>query len=267
MTPELRVDALTGLRVLVAPGGEPLSAGAEDPPRAAKPDLFTAVGARGAHELIDNAPGSAATTLAELAPDAMAAAVERWRERMRAHAGASYVHLHVDEDPQATAPPSRAQLHAFAFVPAVAARERERFGAYATRTMGGNLLADLVQEEVRARDRIVAIDDEAVLMVPYAARSAYALMLVPRRPQAAFEADGPTGAALLHDGLQRLARRFGAGPPLSLWVRTAPGGADPFCWHVDVLPRLTAPGGLELGTGLERLEVTPEQAAAQLRDA
>ena len=47
-------------------------------------------------------------------------------------------------------------------MPAAIARERERFGAYATRTMGGNLLGDLVQEEVRRRERIVAIDDEAV---------------------------------------------------------------------------------------------------------
>ena len=39
-------------------------------------------------------------------------------------------------------------------MPALIARERERFGAYATRTMGGNLLADLVQEEVRRRERI-----------------------------------------------------------------------------------------------------------------
>ena len=57
-------------------------------------------------------------------------------------------------------------------MPAAVARERERFGAYAVRTMGGNLLADLVQEEVRRRERIVAIDDEAVLMAPYASRVA-----------------------------------------------------------------------------------------------
>ena len=49
-------------------------------------------------------------------------------------------------------------------MPAALARERERFGAYATRTMGGNLLADLVQEEVRRRERIVAIDSDTVLV-------------------------------------------------------------------------------------------------------
>jgi UDPglucose--hexose-1-phosphate uridylyltransferase len=147
------------------------------------------------------------------------------------------------------------------------ARERERFGAYAQRTMGGNLLQDLVQEEVKLRRRIVAIDDEAVLMAPYGGRLPFQLMLVPRRPRARFEDDGPTAAALLHDGLRRLARRLGHSPPLNLWVRTAPRGADEFCWRIDIVPRLTHLAGLELGTGVHLNIVAPEQAAAELRDA
>ena len=47
--------------------------------------------------------------------------------------------------------------------------------------MGHNLLEDLVQEEVRRRERIVAIDDEAVLLAPYASRLPFQLMLAPRR--------------------------------------------------------------------------------------
>jgi UDPglucose--hexose-1-phosphate uridylyltransferase len=147
------------------------------------------------------------------------------------------------------------------------ARERERFGAYATRTMGGNLLADLVQAEVRGRERIVAIDDEAVLMAPYGSRLPYQLLLAPRRPRQRFEDDGPLGAALLHDGLRRLARRFGCSPPLNLWVRTAPRDAEHFCWRIDVVPRLTTVAGLELGTGVHMNVVSPERAAAELRDA
>ena len=186
---------------------------------------------------------------------------------MRAHADAACVHLLVNERREggASLPHTHAQLYALPFVPAAIARERERFGAYATRTMGGNLLADLVQEEVRMRDRIVAIDDDAVLMAPYASRLPFQLMLVPRRPQARFEDDGPTGAALLHDALLRLRRRLGASPPLNLWIRTAPRGADSFCWRIDILPRLTILAGLELGTGLNLCVVAPEVAAQELR--
>jgi UDPglucose--hexose-1-phosphate uridylyltransferase len=186
---------------------------------------------------------------------------------MRAHDGASYVHVIVNERREAGAslPHTHAQVYALGFVPAQIARERERFGAYATRTMGGNLLADLVQEEVRRRERIVAIDDEAVLMAPYGARLPYQLMLAPRAVRGRFEDDGPTGAGLLHDALTRLKRRFGATPPLNLWVRTAPRGAEHFCWRIDIVPRLTHLAGLELGTGVHLNVVPPELVASELR--
>ena len=217
--------------------------------------------------MIVNSP-QAVTSLAELPVDQVKACMEVWRERMRAQ-GAAYPHLIVNEriEAGATLPHTHAQLFALDFVPAAVARERERFSAHAVRTMGGNLLEDLVQEEVRRRARIVAIDDEAVLLCPYASRSPYALMLVPRRRRERFEDDGATGAALLHDGLSRLRRRFGASPPLNLWVRTAPRDADRFCWRIDIAPRLTPLAGLELGTGVELNVVAPEQAAAELRDA
>jgi UDPglucose--hexose-1-phosphate uridylyltransferase len=235
----------------------------------AKKDLFTATPARGRHEVVINAPDPV-PSLANLEVDQVKDAVGVWRERMRTHAAdAAYVHVIVNERREAGAslPHTHGQIYALDFVPAAVARERERFGAYAQRTMGGNLLQDLVQEEVKLGDRIVAIDDEAVLTVPYAARFPYQLMLAPRRPRANFHDDGPTGAALLHDGLCRLARRLGASPPLNLWIRTAPRGADRFCWRIDVVPRLTNMAGLELGTGVHLNIVTPERAAADLREA
>jgi UDPglucose--hexose-1-phosphate uridylyltransferase len=260
MTAEIRIDPLTGLRAIVA---EPalLRADNPDPPAQDNPDLFTALAARGAHELIANGP---ARSLAELTVEQICAAVDRWRERMLAHDDAAYVHVGVDE-PAADGADSQAELLALQFVPAAVARERERFSAHAVRTMGANLLEDLVQEEVRRRERIVAIDGEAVLMCPYASRHPFALMLAPRRRRDRFQDDGATGAALLHQGLTLLRERFGEGPPLSLWVRTAPRGADRFCWHIDVVPRLAPQGALELGSGLAHTAVTPEQAAAELR--
>lgn len=258
-----------GWKVRVVPNLYPaLAPGAAAPEPDAAPDLFTAAPARGAHEVIVNAPQSV-TALAELEAEQVATAMDVWRERMRAHADAAYVHVLVNERREAGAslPHTHAQLYALDFVPAAIARERERFSAYAARTMGAGLLADLVQEEVRRRERIVAIDEEAVAIAPYASRLPYQLMIAPRRPRARFEDDGPTGAALLHDVLGRLARRLGANPPLNLWVRTAPRGADHFCWRIDVLPRLTHLAGLELGTGLHLNIVAPERAAAELREA
>jgi UDPglucose--hexose-1-phosphate uridylyltransferase len=256
-----------GWTVRVVPNLYPaLDSASEQPERHANPDLFWAAPALGAHEVIVNSP-KPVVSLSELTQTDVAGAVEVWRERMRVHTDAGYIHLIVNERREAGAslPHTHGQLYALDFVPAAVARERERFGAYATRTMGSNLLADLVQEEVRQRERIVAIDDEVVLMAPYGARVPYQLMIAPRVPRMRFEDDGPTGAAMIHDALGRLARRLGSPPPLNLWVRTAPRGAEHFCWRIDILPRLTHLAGLELGVGLHLNVVAPEQAAAELR--
>jgi UDPglucose--hexose-1-phosphate uridylyltransferase len=234
----------------------------------ANPDLFASLAARGAHEVIVNSPRSV-SALADLSSAELKRAVAVWRERIRAHADAACVHLFVNEgrDGGISQAHTHAQLIALDFVPALIARERERFAAYATRTTGQNLLGDLVQDEVRRRERIVAIDDEAVVIAPFASQLPYQLMLAPRRPLARFEDDGPSGAALLHDALGRLARLHGSSPPLNLWVRTAPRGAVHFCWRIDILPRLTTMAGLELGTGVGLNSVAPERAAAELRAA
>ena len=161
-----------------------------------------------------NAP-DAVTSLADLPLEQVVAAAEAWRERMRAHAGAAHVHLIVNERREAGAslPHTHAQLYAMGFVPHEVARERERFGAYATRTMGGNLLADLVQSEVRnrdadRRDRRRGGAHGALRLA--AARTSSCSRRAARG--CASRTTARSGAALLHDGLRRLARRFGVQP-------------------------------------------------------
>ena len=231
-------------------------------------ELFVSLPATGAHEVIINGP-EPVTSLAELPREQVIAAVETWGERMCRHEQSAYVQLIVNERVEAGAslPHTHAQLYALDFVPGDVARERERSSAYTARTMGSSLLGDLVAEEVRRGERVVAIDEEAVLIAPWASRLPFQLMLAPRRPRPRFEKGGPSGASLLHDGLCRLARHLGSSPPLNMWVRTAPRGAEDFCWRIDVLPRLTHLAGLELSTGLNLNIVSPEQAADALRDA
>jgi len=325
--PELRIDPLTGLRVIVAgerggrpgafldvaprapidPETDPFAAGHEDrtPPELyalresgswrvrvvpnlypalsdgaadagsdplaagrGEPDLFASRPARGAHEVVVNAPNPV-SSLAELEPEQVETAMSVWRERMRAHADAAYVHVIVNEGKEAGAslPHTHAQLYALPFVPAAVARERERFTAYSDRTQGRNLLEDLVQEEVRRRERIVAIDGEAVAIAPFAARVPFHVLLAPRRPAARFADDGPLGGRLLHQVLTRLGAALGTLPPLNMWVRTAPRDASQFCWRIEIMPRLAQLAGLEIGTGVHLNVLAPEDAAKRLRDA
>ena len=266
-----------GWTVRVVPNRYPALAPAEGPPPGdtdplasghGMPPLFVSRPAVGGHEVIVNTPKPLGT-LVELGPGGLVVAMDAWRSRIRAHDGSSYVHVIVNEGAPAGAslPHSHAQLYALPFVPAQVARERERFTAYFERTQGRNLLADLLQEEVRGRERLVAVDDEAVVICPFASRMPYELMVIPRKPRAHFEDDGPLGASLLHDALARLGRALGGMPPLNIWVRTAPSGAGEFCWHIAVVPRLAHLAGLEMGTGVSLNIVPPERAAEHLRNA
>jgi UDPglucose--hexose-1-phosphate uridylyltransferase len=244
------------------PGSDPLAGGRGEP------DMFASKPALGAHEVIVNAPDPV-HSLAELDPAQVESALGVWRERMRVHGAASYVHVIVNEGKEAGAslPHTHAQLYALPFVPAAVARERERFTAYSDRTQGRNLLEDLVQEEVRRRERVVAIDDEAVALCPFGARVPFHLQIVPRRPAARFSDDGPLGARMLHQALSRLGAVLGGLPPLNMWVRTAPRDAERFCWRIEVMPRLAQLAGLEIGTGVHLNVLAPEDAAERLRGA
>ncbi|HLL86754.1 MAG TPA: DUF4921 family protein [Thermoleophilaceae bacterium] len=245
-----------------AAGADPLARGRGEP------ELFAARPAEGAHEVIVSTPEPVAS-LGELAPEQFETAMDAWRTRMRAHAGAAYVHVIVNEGREAGAslPHSHAQLYALPFVPAGIARERERFTAYAERAHGRNLLADLLQAEVSRGERVFALDREAVALCPFASRVPYQVQIVPRAARARFEDEGPLGARLVQEVLARFAAVLGARPALNLWVRTAPRGAEWFCWRIDLLPRLAHLAGLELGTGIHLNSVAPERAAAALRAA
>jgi UDPglucose--hexose-1-phosphate uridylyltransferase len=255
-----------GWTTRVVPNLYPALADAEEDDRVS-PELFVSRPAAGAHEVIVNSPEHV-TAMGELGEAQFAAAVATWRERMRAHSDASYVQLIVNEGGGAGAslPHTHAQLYALPFVPASVARERERVGAYRESTGGNGLLEDVLVEEVRRRERLVAIDEEAALICPWASRSPYELRVIPRREAARFEEDD-TGAAMIRTALRALAARFGGSPELNLWVRTAPHGAESFHWHVDIAPRLSIKAAFEFATGVDILTYPPERAAADLREA
>jgi UDPglucose--hexose-1-phosphate uridylyltransferase len=260
--PDSSSAARSGEAGAFASAGDPLL----ESRRSGEPDLFSSRPATGTHEVLINTPEHL-TAMHELSAEQFAAAVDTWRERMRAHAGASYVQLIVNEGGGAGASleHSHAQLYALDFVPAAVARERERVGAYAERTQGGSLLSDVLVEEVRRRERLVAIDDEAALICPWASRSPFELRVVPRTAAASF-AEDTTGAAMIHTALRLLAERFGQAPELNLWVRSAPRGAEHFHWHVDIAPRLTIKASFEFATGVDINVYPPERAATDLRE-
>lgn len=235
------------------------------------PALLVSGPAYGLHEVIVNSPRPV-QSLAELEPDELKAAVDGWASRMRHHRenpAVAYAHVCVNEGKAAGAslPHTHAQLYVLPFVPALVARERERMRFYHEQTQGRSLMEDLLAEEVRLAERLVAIDDDAALVSPFAAATPYRLWVLPRRREAQFETSEHRGVNMLHTALRALRAAIGGTPALNLWVRTAPPDAEGFGWRIEIAPRLGQPAGMELGTGVYINSVPPEAAAANLRAA
>ena len=72
---------------------------------------------------------------------------------------------------------------------------------------------------------------------------------------------------MLGTALRRSAACSAPPPQLNLWIRTAPRGTEEFCWHVDLVPRLTVRAGFELGTGVDINTYPPERAARTCKEA
>ncbi len=110
-------------------------------------------------------------------------------------------------------------------MPAEVARERERHTAYNQRTMGGHLLEDVMVEEVRRRERLIAIDDDAALFCPWASRSPFEMRLLPRTAEPRFERRRGAARRCSAARSPACASCFGpGGVQLNLWVRSAPRG-------------------------------------------
>lgn len=255
-----------------SPRGELGLSSAADPllasARTASPDLFGSSPASGSHEVIVNCPRHV-VGLGELSGEEMAGALSAWRQRVAAHAeAASYVQLIVNAGSEAGASVAHthAQLYALPFVPARVARERERFSSYHERTAGGQLLSDIAVEEIRRGERLVAVDEEAILLCPWASPSPYTMWLLPRTPEPRFDRD-ERGAALLARALGALAGALGCVPQVNLWVRTAPRATEQFHWRIEIAPRVGIKAGFELSTGVEVNTLAPEAAAERLRAA
>jgi UDPglucose--hexose-1-phosphate uridylyltransferase len=229
--------------------------------------MFASRPAVGHHEVIVNSPRHL-SSLAELDPEGMAAAVSAWRSRMRAHSDAPYVQLILNQGPDsgASIEHSHAQIGAAPFVPAAVARERERFNSYRERTAGASLLGEVLREEIRRGDRLVAIDEEVALVCPWASRFPFEMRLIPRRPSPGFEHD-EGGAAMLHRAVSALSSLVEGTLQMNLWVKTAPRGVENFHWHLDLAPRLAPTSSFEMATGVDINVVTPESAAEKLREA
>lgn len=166
---------------------------------------------------------------------------------------------------------SHSQLTAFPFIPPALA-EKLRGAARHLSIKGTCIFCDLIAEDLKDARRIICDTNAILAIAPYASRVPFETWITPRDHSPRFE---EASDALLVDvatTLKKVMSRIDWAlerPAYNLVLSTAPlsGEADSaFHWHLEILPRVTRYSGLEMGTGLHRNPVPPEEAARVLRD-
>jgi UDPglucose--hexose-1-phosphate uridylyltransferase len=200
-------------------------------------------------------------SLTELEPDEVVRVAEAWQARAAeaARRGFPYVHAIVNEGREAGASlsHSHSQLLWLETEPPAVRQERAL-----DQDAGGCLVCRLLEEERCHAERVVATERGVVALATYAAREPYELLVVPEScEERPFESVflGPA-LTLAVSQLARIHKLEGA-VPMNLWLHA--GGH----WHIELVPRITRPAGLELGAGLYVNPLAPETAAERLRGA
>lgn len=208
----------------------------------------------------------------EVSPEQTVAMLKMYQERINAlkqEGQASYVHIirnHLAGAASSLEHP-HSQLFGLPFIPPTVDAELDGFAA-AKLGLPGCVMCDMIEQELAAAERIVAANDDFVAFCPFASRLPYETWIVPRKHQVRFEdcvaLDG--FADIIVKVMGNLKERLD-NPAFNYWIHTYPlrGETRPYHWHLEILPRLTIPGGLELGADVWVNIVAPEAAAERLR--
>ncbi|MCE7882625.1 MAG: hypothetical protein DYH08_01965 [Actinobacteria bacterium ATB1] len=258
-----------------ASGNSSVKAGATASAGGHPAGLFAEVPARGRHEVAIHSPDHAAR-LADLGPERLGVTIEMWQKRLSVHSdeGLAYTVLAVNEGREAGASLAHphAQLFATDFVPPAVSEELDRREDWRAHH-GRPLLEATVEAEAEGPRRV---DAEAGLLAwtPYWSRTRYEVWIAPLEPDSesgAFRES--TNRDSLAELLGRVTRRIRDAvrdPALNVVLSDVPHGlvpGNPSSWYLRILPRTQVEAGYELGSGVHIVTVSPEQAAADLREA
>jgi UDPglucose--hexose-1-phosphate uridylyltransferase len=165
---------------------------------------------------------------------------------------------------------SHSQLLALPVVPAQLEVELRTSAAHFARKERC-LFCDLLADELAERTRIVVENEAFVVLSPYAARSPFELLLLPREHRSSFErANGAElrwFAAALRTALAKLDLALER-PAYNFWLHTQPmrePPSDSFHFHLEMKPVLGLFAGFEWGSGFTINPIPPEEAAAFLQ--
>ena len=125
--------------------------------------------------------------------------------------------------------------------------------------------------ERRVKKRIVFENDSFLAICPFASKSAFQIIISPKKHSSNFERVSEEEKWQLAEAFQVAMRKLYKAlndPPYNFYLHTAPCNSKNYShyhWHWTILPKTTIPAGFEIGTRMEISTIEPEKAAEYLR--
>ncbi len=131
---------------------------------------------------------------------------------------------------------------------------------------------DMLKFERKYKKRIVAENEHAIAIAPFASRLPFEVRIFPKRHNPFFErasaAELRSAAQMLQKALQSIAKNLND-PDLNFFIHTSPlkdqRKYGHYHWHMEILPKISIPAGFEISTGIDINVIDPDRAAAVLR--
>jgi UDPglucose--hexose-1-phosphate uridylyltransferase len=245
-------------------------------------ELFREIPGNGRHEVIVYSPNHGdgpATLNKEHLLELLLVVRNRYRF-LSTIEGVKYVLPFWNHGPEAGATLAHPHLQIIAspLVPSLVLEKANRQAEY-LKINGQCLLCHMRQQESLRNERMIHCGRHFTSLAPWASRLPYEMMVLPNTHQSRFQ---ETTDEQLADLAETLAESLGgllavhSDPPLNIIIHEAPlanygsagygsSDADPFHWHLEILPRLSRMAGFEAGTGFTINSISAEHAARVIR--
>lgn len=155
---------------------------------------------------------------------------------------------------------------------------RSIYGSFNYYKKHGKKIYDLILEwEIKEAKRIIYENEHFIALCPFVSKYPYEVRIFPKQSQAHFEVLPEEQDAFLGEAIKDVIGKLGRvldKPFFNFFIHTAPVKDnmsehfhDFYCWHMEIVPRLSIEGGVELGTDIHINVIDPDDAAEELRGA
>lgn len=133
------------------------------------------------------------------------------------------------------------------------------------------LYCDMIKYDMKVKKRIVFENKNFVAICPFASKTSFQVIISPKKHHSHFEKITEEEKNDLAESLKIVLSKIRKGlndPSYNFYLHTAPAygkNHDYYHWHFTILPKVQNWAGFEIGTRVEIITVSPEEAADYLR--